>query len=56
MGRIPTRRLLAEAMSRHHPGFEAVDGPAGLYWFRESWELDVQLLEYAQHRKRAGGW
>jgi len=35
MGRLPTRRLLSEAMSRHHPGFEAVDGPASTYGFRE---------------------
>jgi len=50
MGRIPTRRLLSEAMSRHHPGFEAVDGPTGLYSFREQargdWLRDTEPGEH----------
>jgi hypothetical protein len=38
--RLPTRRLIGEAIARHLPGFEAVEAPRAFYWYRSPARAD----------------
>lgn len=38
--RLPTRRLIGEAIARHLPGFEAVEAPKAFYWYRSPARAD----------------